>query len=191
MAERGDDCLDLESRVPVRSERPDVREAGTAAEVQYCCSANELLPSQLVELDGSKLSRNMSGRGRGATSHGSIHRGSDGHSTPRCDRTRRTACCKGTPVHLDGEGGWMVYRYPEVAHRIGAHQLAERRARRAASKGPRAGGCARTADGVRIEVFAKLAPRMRPTRRYRNGREALSDSGTDVLFLDRVLPQMG
>ncbi|MDB6103949.1 MAG: phosphoenolpyruvate-protein phosphotransferase, partial [Gammaproteobacteria bacterium] len=184
MAERADDLLDLESRV--LSALSGHTAMGPELPAGSILIANELLPSQLVALDGSKLAGICLAAG-GATSHVSIIAAAMDIPTLVATGAAALRVATGTPVVLDAEGGWIYVDPPRVHIELARSQLAEKRARRAAEQQAAQREC-RTADGARIEVFANVGSEAEAHAAVRNGAEGSGLLRTEFLFLDRVAP---
>jgi phosphocarrier protein FPr/phosphocarrier protein len=198
MAERADDLLDLESRVlsalightpaglaqPAQSPAPPAQSPGPPA--QSILFANELLPSQLVALDGANLAGICLAAG-GATSHVSIIAAAMDIPTLVATGPAALHVATGTPVVLDAEGGWLYIDPPRMHIELARSQLAEKRAKRAAEQQAAQREC-RTADGARIEVFANVGSEAEAHAAVRNGAEGSGLLRTEFLFLDRVAP---
>jgi phosphoenolpyruvate-protein phosphotransferase len=184
MAERADDLLDLESRV--LSALSGKTTAGPALPTESILIANELLPSQLVALEGSKLA-GICLAGGGATSHVAIIAAAMDIPTLVATGPAALRIATGTPVVLDAEGGWLYIDPPRMHVELARSQLAEKRARRAAEQQAAQREC-RTADGVRIEVFANVGSEAEAHAAVRNGAEGSGLLRTEFLFLDRTAP---
>jgi phosphocarrier protein FPr/phosphocarrier protein len=184
MAERADDLLDLESRV--LSALSGHTAAGPELPAESILIANELLPSQLVALDSSKLAGICLAAG-GATSHVAIIAAAMDVPTLVATGPAALRVTTGTPVVLDAEGGWLYIDPPRTHVELARSQLAEKRARRAAEQQAAQREC-RTADGVRIEVFANVGSEAEAHAAVRNGAEGSGLLRTEFLFLDRVAP---
>jgi len=212
MAERADDLLDLESRVlsalsghtpaglsppaqspapPAQSPAPPAQSPAPPAQspappAQFILFANELLPSQLVALDGANLAGICLAAG-GATSHVSIIAAAMDIPTLVATGPAALHVATGTPVVLDAEGGWLYIDPPRMHIELARSQLAEKRAKRAAEQQAAQREC-RTADGARIEVFANVGSEAEAHAAVRNGAEGSGLLRTEFLFLDRVAP---
>jgi phosphocarrier protein FPr/phosphocarrier protein len=184
MAERADDLLDLESRV--LSALSGHSAAGPELPPESILIASELLPSQLVALDASKLAGICLAAG-GATSHVAIIAAAMDIPTLVATGPAALRVATGTPVVLDAEGGWLYIDPPRVHVELARSQLAEKRARRAAEQQAAQREC-RTADGTRIEVFANVGSEAEAHAAVRNGAEGSGLLRTEFLFLDRVSP---
>jgi phosphocarrier protein FPr/phosphocarrier protein len=184
MAERADDLLDLESQVlsallgrsVVAPELPP----------DSVLIANELLPSQLVALDGARLA-GICLAGGGPTSHVAIIAAAMDIPTLVAAGPAALSIATGTPVVLDAEAGWLYVDPPKMHRELACSQLAERRGRRAAEQQAAQRKCT-TADGVRIEVFANVGSIAEAQAAVRNGAEGSGLLRTEFLFLDRTSP---
>lgn len=198
MAERADDLLDLESRllsalsVSAPSAAASSGHTAAAPELrpqlppQSILIASELLPSQLVALDGSKLAGICLAAG-GATSHVAIIAAAMDIPTLVAAGAGALRVATGTPVVLDAEAGWLYVDPPPVQVDLARSRLAERRARRAAEQQAAQREC-RTADGIRIEVFANVGSEAEAHAAVRNGAEGSGLLRTEFLFLERTAP---
>jgi multiphosphoryl transfer protein len=184
MAERGDDLLDLETRVLAALNGQTA--AGPDFPPESILIANELLPSQLVALDNTKLSGICLAAG-GATSHVSIIAAAMDLPTMVATGPRALRIPTGTPVVLDAEAGWLYIDPPRMHIELARSQLAEKRARRVAEQLAAQREC-RTADGTRIEVFANVGSEGEAHAAVRNGAEGSGLLRTEFLFLERTAP---
>ncbi|MBV8805917.1 MAG: phosphoenolpyruvate--protein phosphotransferase, partial [Sinobacteraceae bacterium] len=184
MAERADDLRDLESRVlSVLGGH-----ASGAPEVppESILIANELLPSQLVALAGSRLA-GICLAGGGATSHVAIIAAAMDIPTLVAIGPAVLRVANGTPVVLDAESGWLYVDPPRTHVELARSQLAERKARREEEL-LTAQRESRTLDGVRIEVFANVGSEAEAHAAVRNGAEGSGLLRTEFLFLERTAP---
>jgi len=185
MAERVDDLLDLERQVLLAAS------GHTAAAAQELppdaiVLAEELLPSQLVALDATRLAGICLGAG-GATSHVSILAAAMGipalvalgHAVRRIP--------EGTPLLLNAEAGLL--HVDPGAERLTAtrRQLEMQAALRAAEREAAQHDCY-MADGARIEVFANIGSLAEAQAAARNGAEGCGLLRTEFLFLERETP---
>jgi phosphoenolpyruvate-protein phosphotransferase len=184
MAERADDLFDLESRV--LCELSGNRAAGPVLPPESILIANELLPSQLVALDGARLAGICLASG-GPTSHVAIIAAAMDIPTLVATGPGALGVPTGTPVVLDAEAGWLYLEPPRMHLELARSQLAERRARRAAEQESAQREC-RTADGVRIDVFANVGSVAEAHAAVRNGGEGCGLLRTEFLFLERTSP---
>ncbi len=185
MAERVDDLLDLERQVLLSLSG----NAGAAAQElppDAILIAEELLPSQLVALDASRLAGIGLAAG-GATSHVSILAAAMGIPALVAlgPAVRRIAA--GTPLLLDADAG-LLHVDPGT-ERLNAtrRQLERRAAQRAAERAAAQQDCY-TADGLRIEVFANIGSLADAQAAARNGAEGCGLLRTEFLFLERETP---
>jgi phosphocarrier protein FPr/phosphocarrier protein len=184
MAERADDLLDLETRV--LSALTGTVAAGPNFPPETILIANELLPSQLVALDNTKLAGICLAAG-GATSHVSIIAAAMDIPTMVAAGPEALRVPTGTTVVLDAEAGWLYIDPPRVHVELARSQLAEKRQRRVAEQLAAQREC-RTADGTRIEVFANVGSEAEAHAAVRNGAEGSGLLRTEFLFLERTAP---
>jgi multiphosphoryl transfer protein len=184
MAERADDLLDLETRVLAALN--GLTAAGPDFPPESILIANELLPSQLVALDNTKLAGICLAAG-GATSHVSIIAAAMDIPTMVATGPGALRVPTGMPVVLDAEAGWLYVDPPRMHVELARSQLAEKRARRAAEQLAAQREC-RTADGTRIEVFANVGSEAEAHAAVRNGAEGSGLLRTEFLFLERTAP---
>ena len=184
MAERADDLLDLETRV--LSALTGTVAAGPNFPPETILIANELLPSQLVALDNTKLAGICLAAG-GATSHVSIIAAAMDIPTMVAAGPEALRVPTGTTVVLDAEAGWLYIDPPRMHVELARSQLAEKRQRRVAEQLAAQREC-RTADGTRIEVFANVGSEAEAHAAVRNGAEGSGLLRTEFLFLERTAP---
>ncbi len=152
-AERADDLMDLERQVLIElsgEAAPAPVVLGTGSVIL----ADDLLPSQLIALDAVKVAGLCTARG-GPTSHVAILAAAMGVPAlvavgPGLDRVE-----DGALVVLDADGRRLVAN-PSAARQARAQSGVAARDRRRAEAHALASDDCRTADGVRIEVFANL-----------------------------------
>ena len=185
MAERVDDLLDLERQVLLSLSG----HAGAAIEElppDAIVLAEELLPSQLVGLDATRLAGIALAAG-GATSHVAILAAAMGVPALVAlgPAVRRIAA--GTALLLDADAGLL--HIDPGAERLTAtrRQLELRAARRAAEREAAQQDCY-MADGRRIEVFANIGSLAEAQAAARNGAEGCGLLRTEFLFLERQTP---
>ena len=184
MAERADDLLDLETRVLAALTGHTA--AGPDFPPESILIANELLPSQLVALDNTKLAGICLAAG-GATSHVSIIAAAMDIPTMVATGPGALRIPTGMPVVLDAEAGWLYVDPPRMHVELARSQLAEKRSRRVAEQLAAQREC-RTADGTRIEVFANVGSEAEAHAAVRNGAEGSGLLRTEFLFLERTAP---
>ncbi len=184
MAERADDLLDLETRV--LSALSGASTAGPVLPPETILIANELLPSQLVALDNTKLAGICLAAG-GATSHVSIIAAAMDIPTMVAAGPEALRVPTGTTVVLDAEAGWLYIDPPRTQVDQARGQLADKRQRRVAEQLAAQREC-RTSDGTRIEVFANVGSEAEAHAAVRNGAEGSGLLRTEFLFLERTAP---
>ena len=184
MAERADDLLDLETRV--LSALSGTTSVAPSFPPETILIANELLPSQLVALDNTRLAGICLAAG-GATSHVSIIAAAMDIPTMVAAGAEALRIPTGTTVVLDAEAGWLYTDPPRVHVDLARSQLAEKRQRRVAEQLAAQRDC-RTADGTRIEVFANVGSEAEAHAAVRNGAEGSGLLRTEFLFLERTAP---
>ncbi|MHB8528941.1 MAG: phosphoenolpyruvate--protein phosphotransferase [Caulobacteraceae bacterium] len=181
MAERAADLADLERQVQLRlsGETPTLFALPPSAIVL----ADDILPSQLLALDASRLAGLAIGRG-GPTSHVAILAAAMNVPAVVALGPRLLAVRDGTMVILDGEAGRLQVAPQTAEIETAQTRLAELRSRRA-----RAGAAAqeqcRMVDGARIEVFANVGGAGEARAAVENGAEGCGLLRTEFLFLDR------
>jgi len=184
MAERADDLLDLETRV--LAALTGTVAAGPNFPPETILIANELLPSQLVALDSTKLAGICLAAG-GATSHVSIIAAAMDIPTMVAAGPQALRIPTGTPVVLDAEAGWLYIDPPRIQIELARSHLSEKRQRRVAEQLAAQRDC-HTADGTRIEVFANVGSEAEAHAAVRNGAEGSGLLRTEFLFLERTAP---
>ncbi len=186
MAERVDDLLDLESQV--LSELSGAGGVPAARELpeSTVLIAKELLPSQLVAVDASRLAGICMAAG-GPTSHVAILAAAMGIPVLVAMGPDILALADGTAVVLDADKG-VLRVDPDRAQMAAAEgELSRRRERRAADRAAAQRVC-RTADGTRIEVLANIGSVGEAEAAVRNGAEGCGLLRTEFLFLERQSP---
>jgi len=186
MAERVDDLLDLESQVlgvlngnggvPLARELPG----------KTILIAKDLLPSQLVALDSSRLAGICLAAG-GPTSHVAILAAAMGIPVLVAMGPELLALVDGTAVVLDAEKGLLRVDPDRSQLAVAESELDRRRERREAEQAAAQRDC-RTADGTRIEVFANIGSVTEAEAAVRNGAEGCGLLRTEFLFLERQSP---
>ncbi|MGH7025869.1 phosphoenolpyruvate--protein phosphotransferase [Brevundimonas sp.] len=181
-AERADDLLDLERQLLVElsgeaAPAPMVLGAGSVI------LADDLLPSQLIALDAVKVAGLCTARG-GPTSHVAILAAAMGVPAlvavgPGLERVE-----DGALVVLDADGRRLVAS-PSASRQARAQSAAAARDRRRAEARALAAEDCRTADGVRIEVFANLGDVAEAAPAVAGGAEGCGLLRTEFLFLER------
>lgn len=182
MAERIDDLADLERRVLLALAGEEDRAVDLPPGAILL--ADELLPSQLMALDASRLGGICTGKG-GPTSHVAILAAAMGVPClvavgPAVAGVRDGAC-----LILDADGGWLQVASGGKALEAAQTALATRQTRRAAAQAA-AGELCRMADGSRIEVFANLGSVADAESAVAAGAEGCGLLRTEFLFLGRA-----
>ena len=186
MAERVDDLLDLEAQVlgvlngnggvPLARELPG----------KTILVAKDLLPSQLVALDTSRLAGICLSAG-GPTSHVAILAAAMGVPVLVAMGPDLLSLTDGTAVVLDAEKGLLRVDPDRGQLAVAESELDRRRERRAADQAAAQRDC-RTADGTRIEVYANVGSATEAEAAVRNGAEGCGLLRTEFLFLERQSP---
>jgi len=179
--ERADDLQDLETQVLLA-----LHGAAPAAQQlppQAILIARELLPSQLVALDGESLGGLALAAG-GATSHVAIIAAARGLPALVALGPEVLSVADGTALVLDAERGALELA-PSPARLVAARaEVAAIRAHRTEAQAAAQREC-RTADGTRIEVFANVGSVAEARAAVANGAEGCGLLRTEFLFLDR------
>ncbi len=182
LAERVDDLLDLEAQVlaALAGEPP-----GPAVRLpdRAIVLADQLLPSQLAALDAAQLAGICTARG-GSTSHVAILAAAMGKPMLVSAGANVLAIEPGTPLLLDAERGELRVDPPQ-AEADAARQLMRRRRVRDAVEREAAQTDCRTADDVRIEVFANIGAAAEAADAVGLGAEGCGLLRTEFLFLER------
>ena len=185
MAERADDLLDLERQVLLSLSGHD------GAPTQDLPSdaillAEELLPSQLVALDASRLAGIALAAG-GATSHVAILAAAMGVPALVAIGPAVRQIADATPLIIDADAGLLHVDPGEDRLVATRRQLALRAAQRAAEREAAQQDCY-MADGRRIEVYANVGSLAEAQAAARNGAEGCGLLRTEFLFLERETP---
>jgi phosphoenolpyruvate-protein phosphotransferase len=185
LRERVDDLLDLETQVLLA-----LTGAGTAAAPELPANsiviARELLPSQLVALDAARVAGLATAAG-GATSHVSIIAAAMEIPALVALGSAVLAVREGVELVLDAERGVLEVGPPPARLTAVRATLAARRERLATERAA-AQRESRTADGMRIEVFANVGSAAEAEAAVRNGAEGCGLLRTEFLFLERDSP---
>lgn len=185
MAERVDDLLDLESQVLVALTADDGASSRELPDGSVLI-AKELLPSQLVALDASRLAGICMAAG-GPTSHVAILAAAMGIPALVAMGPSVLALSDGTAVVLDAERGFLRVNPDREQLASVEGELGSRRERRALEQAA-AQQEGRTADGTRIEVLANVGSVAEAEAAVRNGAEGCGLLRTEFLFLERQSP---
>jgi multiphosphoryl transfer protein len=185
MAERVDDLLDLESQVllALNGEAPVV---ACDLPEHAILIADDLKPSQLVSLDADKLAGICMAAG-GPTSHVAILAAAMGVPTLVALGPAVLDVEDGAWLVLDAEQGSLSIAPDQAALAAAEQTLALRQQRKQAERAAAHADC-RTADGVRIEVFANLGSLPEAQVAVAHGAEGCGLLRTEFLFLDRESP---
>ena len=184
MAERVDDLLDLETQVllALRGAPP----AGAGIPAGAILVATELLPSQLISLDASRVGAICMAAG-GPTSHAAILAAAMGIPAVVALGPQLLEVRDGVTFVVDADAG-LVHVDPERSVLEAAERrVTERRNRRAQQEAAAQSEC-RTADGARIEVFANAGSLTEAQAAVRHGAEGCGLLRTEFLFLERTEP---
>ncbi|MFN3931539.1 MAG: phosphoenolpyruvate--protein phosphotransferase [Brevundimonas sp.] len=181
MAERADDLLDLERQVLLQltGVEPQPLALGPGSIVL----ADDLLPSQLMALDAGQLAGICTNRG-GPTSHVAILAAAMGVPALVAVGPGLSRVADGSLVVLDADGRRLVAS-PSAATQARAQSAMAARGRRRAEARAAATDDCRTADGVRIEVFANLGAASEAAPAVADGAEGCGLLRTEFLFLER------
>jgi multiphosphoryl transfer protein len=186
MAERVDDLLDLESQVLGALSGDGGVSSMRDLPQNTVLVAKELLPSQLVALDASRLAGICMAAG-GPTSHVAILAAAMGIPVLVAMGPTVLALSDGTAVVLDAERGFLRINPDRDQLAAAEGELGRRRERRAAEQAA-AQRDGRTADGTRIEVLANVGSVAEAEAAVRNGAEGCGLLRTEFLFLERQSP---
>jgi multiphosphoryl transfer protein len=181
MMERAADLNDLKRQVLLQL-------SGGAAPARHLPDnaiilADDLLPSQLMELDPARVAGLAVAKG-GPTSHVAILAAAMNIPAVVALGPRLMAIEDGALVILDGDQGRLQVAPKPSEIAAAQTSLAERRTRRAKAQAGAAEPC-RTADGVRIEVFANLGAVAEAKDAVDNGAEGCGLLRTEFLFMER------
>ena len=186
MAERVDDLLDLESQVLTALSGAGSPGATRELPERSILLTRELLPSQLVALDATRLAGICMAAG-GPTSHVAILAAAMGIPVLVAMGPALLSLADATPAVLDAERGTLRVN-PDIEQLSNAeNELARRRERRAAEQAA-AQREGHTSDGTRIEVLANIGSVAEAEAAVCNGAEGCGLLRTEFLFLERQLP---
>jgi multiphosphoryl transfer protein len=186
MAERVDDLLDLESQVLTVLSGEGAAVARRELPEKAILIARELLPSQLVALDATRLAGICMAAG-GATSHVAILAAAMGIPVLVAMGATVLALADGTTAVVDAERGFLRINPDRDQLNVAQGELQRRRDRRAAEQAA-AQREGRTSDGTRIEILANIGSVAEAEAAVRNGAEGCGLLRTEFLFLERQLP---
>jgi multiphosphoryl transfer protein len=185
MSERVDDLLDLESQVllTLNGEAPIVvRDLPERA----ILIAQDLKPSQLVSLDATRLSGICLAAG-GPTSHVAILAAAMGIPALVALGPAVLEIAEGAWLVLDAEQGNLATAPDQTALAAAEQTLTARQQRKQVERAAAHADC-RTADGIRIEVFANLGSLAEAQVAVTHGAEGCGLLRTEFLFLERDAP---
>lgn len=181
LIERIDDLVDIERQVlRALTGIPAETDAVPAGAILV---ADDLLPSQLVAIAASKPAGICLTRG-GPTSHVAILCAGMGLPALVAMGSALDAIGDGTMLLLDAEAGHVTPNPNQADSEAFAVRLAKRDARREAARAAAADIC-RTADGVRIELFANLGTVADAKVAAAQGAEGSGLVRSEFLFLER------
>jgi phosphoenolpyruvate-protein phosphotransferase len=185
MSERIDDLLDLESQVllTLNGEAPIVVRNLPERAILI---AEDLKPSQLVSLDATRLSGICLAAG-GPTSHVAILAAAMGIPALVALGPSILDVTEGSWLILDAEQGNLATAPDQTALAAAEQTLTARQQRKQAERAAAHADC-RTADGVRIEVFANLGSLAEAQVAVAHGAEGCGLLRTEFLFLEREAP---
>ena len=185
MSERVDDLLDLESQVLLTlhgAEPIVIRDLPERA----ILLAADLKPSQLVSLDATRLAGICLAAG-GPTSHVAILAAAMGIPALVALGPAVLDVAEGTWLVLDAEQGNLATAPDQTALAAAEQMLAARQQRKQVERAAAHADC-RTADGIRIEVFANLGSLAEAQVAMAHGAEGCGLLRTEFLFLERDAP---
>ena len=185
MSERVDDLLDLESQVllTLSGEAPIVVRSLPERAILI---AEDLKPSQLVSLDATRLTGICLAAG-GPTSHVAILAAAMGIPALVALGSSVLDIPEGAWLVLDAEQGSLATAPDQTALAAAEQTLTARQQRKQAERAAAHADC-RTADGVRIEVFANLGSLAEAQVAMAHGAEGCGLLRTEFLFLERDAP---
>ena len=185
MRERAADLRDLERQL-LRILRGAAPASARELPPGSIVVADDMLPSQLIALDASRIAGLCLARG-GATSHVSILAASAGIPALVAAGAAVLEVADGTPAILDAEDGW-IHIAPPPAELEAARSAAGRRASDNASDLALAREPAVTRDGVAIAVKANAGSITDARSAMQHGADGCGLLRTEFLFLDRRAP---
>jgi phosphocarrier protein FPr/phosphocarrier protein len=182
MSERVDDLLDLESQVllTLNGEAPIVVRNLPERAILI---AEDLKPSQLVSLDATRLAGICLAAG-GPTSHVAILAAAMGIPALVALGPAVLDVAEGAWLVLDAEQGNLATAPDQTALAAAEQTLTARQQRKQAEQAAAHADC-RTADGIRIEVFANLGSLAEAHVAVAHGAEGCGLLRTEFLFLER------
>ncbi len=181
MHERRADLLDIERQVLVTL--AGGAPGSAALPENAIVLAHELLPSQLLSLDASRLSGLCMAEG-GATSHLAILAAAMGVPMLVATGASVLAIKQGTALVLDAESGFLLVN-PPVVELARIQKLLAVRVQTRAADDAAAQLAARTVDGTLIHVYCNLGAAAEAQPAVSRGAEGCGLLRTEFLFLDR------
>jgi multiphosphoryl transfer protein len=184
MRERIDDLLDLETQVLLALKGAPA----TSVDIpeNAILIARDLLPSQLVSLDTTRVSA-ICMAGGGPTSHAAILAAAMGIPALVALGSGVLDIANGTRLLVDASEGLLQVDPVDSVLRETQGRL-EARGRQLAEAAAAAGALCRMADGTRIEVLANVGSLAEAQAAVRNGAEGCGLLRTEFLFLERTEP---
>ena len=185
MMERIADLRDLENQVLLVL---DGRHPGHARDLpeRAILIADELLPSQLVSLDASRIAGICTARG-GPTSHVAIIAAAMGIPALVAAGPGVLEIADGTPLVINADRG-QLHVAPTAVERAAVEQDMARRAAQLAADITAAQMDCRTRDDVQVKVYANLGALAEAAPAVARGAEGCGLLRTEFLFLDRRHP---
>lgn len=184
MTERIDDLLDLQTQVLLALQ--GAPSLSTDIPLDAILLARELLPSQLVSLDATRVG-GICMSGGGPTSHAAILAAAMGVPALVALGPRVLDIRNGTPLIVDARSGLLHVDPVASVLEEARSRLAARRKQRAQEAAAASVDC-RMADETRIEVFANTGSLAEAEAAVRNGAEGCGLLRTEFLFLERTEP---
>jgi multiphosphoryl transfer protein len=185
MSERVDDLLDLESQVLLTLHGAEPIVVRNLPE-RAILVAEDLKPSQLVSLDATRLAGICLAAG-GPTSHVAILAAAMGIPALVALGPSVLDVAEGTWIILDAEQGNLATAPDQTALAAAEQTLVARQQRKQAERAAAHVDC-KTADGIRIEVFANLGSLAEAQVAMAHGAEGCGLLRTEFLFLEREAP---
>jgi phosphocarrier protein FPr/phosphocarrier protein len=182
--ERADDLLDLERQVLFAISGEETRAPPLPQGAVVI--AEELLPSQVIALEGAPVAGFCTARG-GATSHVAILAAAMGVPAVAAIGPELMRVPDGAAVVLDADAGTLRVAPDRAAIEAAQGELARRAARRRRELEGAMAPC-RLADGTRIDVFANLGALAEAAPAVALGAEGCGLFRTEFLYLDRREP---
>jgi phosphocarrier protein FPr/phosphocarrier protein len=182
--ERINDLIDIDRRV--QAALLGENEAGIDLPADAVLVASDLLPSQMIGLEAGRIVAIVTGSG-GPTSHVAILAGARGIPALVAVGAEVGRIAAGTPMLVNADQG-AVYVYPRRALLVETRAVLTARRRRLAAAAAEARTPCRTADGLRVEVFANLGTLADVGPALAAGAEGCGLLRSEFLFLHRDTP---